>query len=978
MAATLLESLKKTIGKKKSGSQAFAWLADLERQAGDLDTALQRVDGGLNVFPNDVPAMLVRSMILFQKEDYKGCVQECEKILTADPFCLSAHKRMGDAYDKLDLKNERNMCYRRVHDMDPLDEFWKDEYEENVVDSVAAAAMLSDGDFTMPEDESFSGSELQLSTSDVPVAEDLSDEFASPDENATDEGFSLESVTPVEQPAEPVEEQPDETLEQQNLNFNGADMPSLSMEDDSPSSLASPFSAQESEEDPFAAFASLLPNEDSNEQAVMDSLEASLNSALSEMSDEPTEPEEFPVDDEVSGSDVGSALSSMFGDSDDLEEEENPVDQGPISPFAQIDLPETVSKPVEEVEPLVEDKPQSVDSAFGSIFGDDELPEEKPQGGSLFEKSSEDKPQSVDSAFSDIFGEDELPEELPQTSAAPSAAGGSLFEKSSEDKPQSVDSAFSDIFGEDELPEELPQTSAAPETAAGGSLFEKSSESKPQSVDDAFSDIFGEDELPEELPQASAAPETAVAEETFAAEPALEEPATLEEPAAPQETLSEGSLQSETAQAFDALFEDELPEERPQASVAAPVQEKPVAPVEVKPSSDVNNAFDALFGEDDSLEELSEEPASAKTDALEEIPQEMMPKDSLQSETAQAFDALFEDELPEEKPQAAAPEAQAAEDVIAEPVALEEPAAPAEVKQSSEVDNAFDALFGEDEFPEEHAQAPAPAAPVQEEVRPLSAADALFGDLSDESLDEPAEKQPEALEETAEASAAEPAEKAASEASVSSDVDNAFASIFGDDDLPEESGEAKAEVKPAPAPEKETSDNVAKDVDDAFASIFGDDDLNLDSSSQEATGAKIEEFSAVESAVDGKMPSVADGNIESEVSSAFKGLFEMDDDSLPEEPASNSKGVDFLMSGDSDDEVSNGLINNPSAPLERGAADLDDSLNTKTLAEIYFEQGLYKKALNIYEDLARKEPGNAEIANRLSEVKKFCSDKLGE
>ena len=49
MATALLDSLKKSIGKKKSNSQAFAWLADLERESGDLDTALARVDGGLTL-----------------------------------------------------------------------------------------------------------------------------------------------------------------------------------------------------------------------------------------------------------------------------------------------------------------------------------------------------------------------------------------------------------------------------------------------------------------------------------------------------------------------------------------------------------------------------------------------------------------------------------------------------------------------------------------------------------------------------------------------------------------------------------------------------------------------------------------------------------------------------------------------------------------------------------------------------------------
>ena len=152
--AVTLDSLKKKIGKKNVNSRAFAWLADLEREAGNLDQALQRVDGGLTLYPNDVSAMLVRSKILFQKESYDACIQECEKVLVADPFNLAAQRIMGDAYDKLENIGERNVCYRRLHDMDPLNTFWKEEYDV-VVGAAAAAAMageISDIDFSMPDD----------------------------------------------------------------------------------------------------------------------------------------------------------------------------------------------------------------------------------------------------------------------------------------------------------------------------------------------------------------------------------------------------------------------------------------------------------------------------------------------------------------------------------------------------------------------------------------------------------------------------------------------------------------------------------------------------------------------------------------------------------------------------------------------------------------------------------------------------------
>ena len=425
MATALLDSLKKSIGKKKSNSQAFAWLADLERESGDLDTALARVDGGLTLYPSDVPAMLVRSQILFQKGDFEGCIAECEHALSYDPFCLSAQKRMGDAYEQLGNENERNKCYRRVHDMDPLDMFWKEEYdhveETAVAAGAAAGAVMSDADFAMPED---------FSMGDAAAT--------APAEGSADAA----QETAAEAPAESAE---------------AAEAP---MEDD-----------------PFAAFASLAATQDSGDENVMDSLQSSLDSAMQDfMNDSPSAPEVFPVDEEVSGNDVGSAFNDMFGEEDDDLEPE-----APVSPFAKLDLPTSLDEEPADAgstaqsvfgeSAVAEDKPQSIDSAFNDIFGEDELPEEKPQAPAL----EEDKPQSVDSAFNDIFGEDELPEEKPQ----PTGNADSLFEKSSESSTFEKSAEDSPELPADDL--ELPAADAPAdslfEKSAGDSVFEKSSDS---------------------------------------------------------------------------------------------------------------------------------------------------------------------------------------------------------------------------------------------------------------------------------------------------------------------------------------------------------------------------------------------------------------------------------------------------------------------------------------------------------------------
>ncbi len=805
MATSLMDSLKKSIGKKKNKSQAFAWLADLERLSGDLETSLARVDGGLTLYPSDVPAMLVRSMILFQKGDFEGCIMECEKALKFDPFCLSAQKRMGDAYEQMGNENERNKCYRRVHDMDPLDTFWKEEYdhvEEDVADVAAAsAAVVVDDEFSMPDDMSM----------------DLSAPAAEPVDSASADVATEESA-----PA--------------------ADEFTDSSADDAG------FDAQA-----FADFSAIDNSIDGSDDSTMDSLQESLESAMNALeSEEPSAQEVFPTDEEVSGSDVSSALSDMFGIDDDLEPE------APASPFAKLDLPTSLEDEpaVEEssaesvfgnsaAAPAVEDKPQSVDSAFNDIFGEDELPEEKPAAPAV-----EDKPQSVDSAFADIFGEDELPEEKPQTSAAsatdfsaePAESSSGLFEKSAEEDSLELDDSL--------------------DSKSEGSLFEKSSPS------DVFGDLsFGSDESLNVADASLGADETPAVEEAAAAE---------------------------TASAFDSIFgaDDSLdiPEEKPAAEepVAADipvVEDKPFA-VEDKPFAVEGNA--SVFGD------LVEETSAPAEPAVED-------KFSVDS----AFDSIFgsDDDVPEEKP--AEPEA---EEIVAEPETSETLAEQVSLAENELVMPSAEPAKEEDNFAKEMG----------------SAFSSMFGD--DDSLDIPEvkEESPAVSETTQEDTGAAIEEAPLKEESLENDLDRSFSNLFGDDDLPEEKPAALEEVSAAP----------------------------------EAPSAV--EADSLENAVDG----------------AFKGLFSTDDD-LPEEKAPSNSGVDFLMSGDSDDEVSSGLIKDPSAPLERGAADIDESLNTRTLAEIYFEQGLYEKALDIYEDLARKEPDNAEIMNRLMEVEKVYREKFG-
>ena len=965
--AVTLESLRKSVGKKNSNSMVFAWLADLERVAGELDKALQRVDGGLTLYPNDISARLVRAKILIQLEAYEPCVEECERIIVMDPFNLAAQKIMGDAYDKLGMLAERNVCYRRLHDMDPLNTFWKDEYDV-VLESTAAAAAVgaaADSEFVMSD-----------STQDLNQA---------PAEETSPFDLSFD----------------DENASEPKTEGAGADSFEMPATEDSIDS-----SSEEMSDDPFASLAAMLPNGDAADDSTMDDLTASLESAMDSIKTDESESltEEFPADENISGSDVSSALSDMFGLEDDLEPEETTS----TSPFASAapaaDIPASIDENAQSnaesvfESASVEDKPQSIDYAFGDIFGEDELPEEKPQeqaasnevspfgsiedlaeaplnegiedndGDSLFEKSAEvsaneeaapaeDKPQSIDDAFGDIFGEDELPEEKPQAAAEepvaeeslelpaeetlelPAEEEGGLFEKSA--------SADMNLTGDDSPAEETAEVEAP---AAEAAVEAAPAEDAPTTIDNAFDSIFGEDELPEEKPAESAEA------------PAEESVADLELPAE-DESFKLDDEPSLEAPALETPAEETFTLDEEPAVEAAPAEDAPA----------LESPIDNLFAD--------ETPAAEDELVVDNAPALESPIDNLFAEDKPAVEEDLSAEIEPAAEETPAPEA-AVEEAPAEDLSVEEaPAAQPASDNAFSVDSAFDSLFGsDDDLPEEK--------PVEESPVDVSAnADLQEPEVSLEEQVNQAEAELEMPETKSETS------------DLAQEMGGAFASMFGntddDLDLPEVTPQAESneqELTGAPIEESfektvETAqDALENDLDKSFDNLFGkSDDLDLPSEENKSptiepdleTPADDAEAPAVAQEAPVAEPAQDLDSLESEVSGAFKGLFDMDDDSLTEETKPSNKGVDFLMSGDSDDEISAGLINDPDAPLDRGAQDLDESLNTRTLAEIYFDQGLYAKALEIYKDLAQKEPENEDIATRLAEVEKLYNDKFG-
>lgn len=918
--AVSLDSLRKAVKKNKGRSQAMAWLADMERASGDYEAALKTVDAALAASPSDVPAMLVRAKILAGQQDFAGSITEYKKVLAKDPFCLSAHKRMGESYDKLGKEAERNACFRRVHDMDPLDPFWKDEYDVLTEEEQASlvAPPMDDSSFTM----------------------DVSDDT----ENA-DAG----------------------------------------------------------EDNIFANLAASLPNTDEEDNSAMEALRNSLNFATDENAKNGDDvPDASFEGHALNSSEVSSAISDILGGDDDLDVADSDADKAPaaeepatsslFSHFSdESEKAETIDEPksedvVEEKsddaefsldsldEPLdADEKTTNVDDAFSSLLGDDELPEET----SSAEPAAE--------VAEDLGTPDEEPTEQDNLVGLPSEGSVPTTHMDFSDEE---DAGKPDLLNLDEIP----------------AAEESKSESNETNVDDAFASLLGEDELPEENDSASTTTDAEIATEEVA-EPAVETPAeetalddsadlSLEKPAAENaeaeapvaEEIEEKPLDESKEESFGSLFEKSadaefsLNDEAP-ADAEESVETKPAEETEEKSLEEsVEESFGSLFEKSaDADFSLNDEPAA---DVVEKAP-EFTPTESAENVApveglvpTSHMDFSEEEDLLKEGDDFVLnldDETSAAEKAAETPVSetIEEPAAETleepkeEDSAAEEVDGAFDALFGDDEAPAEESSAEESVAeePVAEQPKEENLAEEMGGAFASMFGDEkPVEESPAEESLSQEATSAVLEEKAVNE-DVEKSVDESFDSIFGSDadDLPEE----KSEVAEAPA-------EVAAEEPTSVFSAPAD-------TLEEPVSEQLEEPAAepAEQVAEEVAPSAELDSIDSEVSNAFKGLFD-EDDSLPESDEPNNNGVDYLMSGDSDDEVAASLVENADAPLSRGAADLDDSLNTRTLADIYMEQGVYDKALDIYTDLAKKNPDNEEIKSRLEEVKKLCRDKFGE
>ena len=490
--AVTLESLKKIIGKKKK-SRLFVWLADLERGAGNLDAAMQILDSGLREYPDMLQAHLIRSVILLEQGNLDAALEACDIILQMQPTCLSALRRKGEIYEKQGDEVSRNKYYRLVHDIDPLDMFWKEEYAVLPVEEPAVEE--TEESLFLPEDDSSEGFLL------MPEEEQSTDEDPFQIFNA----LGQEDAVEEDSLSEALENSLNDALEQVDLQDSAAQDTPLSIDDEAMSGS-----------DVSSAISDFFGSADDDffeEESLEESKPASPFSRL-----------EIPesLEDPEPAEEVQQNFESSFEKSAEVVPEESvELDSAFDSLLGEDELPEEAPSAFEKSAESVSEE-VGLDTAFDSLLGEDELPEESP---SAFEKSAESVSEEVglDTAFDSLLGEDELPEESP-----------SAFEKSAESVSEE---AIVDV-PEDSLAMDLDEEP----TESLSDLLGNTEVKDESGVANAFDSLFGKEELVDDdelsLPEAKSV------------EPEIQTSA-VEKREVPSE------LSAEVSSSLDALFGDD-------------------------------------------------------------------------------------------------------------------------------------------------------------------------------------------------------------------------------------------------------------------------------------------------------------------------------------------------------------------------------------------------------------------------------------
>src|SRR5574341_1211730 len=116
-----LESLQVLL-QQNPNSLTFGRVADALRQQGRLDEAIQLCEEGIRRHPYYVTGHIVLGKCYLQKKLFDQAEKEFKRVLMFDSKYIAAHKYYGDLMREIGWDNTCEMSYRKILQIDPLDE----------------------------------------------------------------------------------------------------------------------------------------------------------------------------------------------------------------------------------------------------------------------------------------------------------------------------------------------------------------------------------------------------------------------------------------------------------------------------------------------------------------------------------------------------------------------------------------------------------------------------------------------------------------------------------------------------------------------------------------------------------------------------------------------------------------------------------------------------------------------------------------
>lgn len=197
----------------------FARLADVYLHQDRVDQAIQVCEEGIKKHPYYATGHFVLGKSYMAKKLFEQAEKEFKRVLLFDPKFLAAHKLYGDLMKEIGWENTCEMSYKKILQIDPLDEHARSvvgeyilEGEQRSESKAASGASMPDDTSARPESESGAGVDLDAVS---PISVSAEEEDMLFDETEV----STEEVIKAQAPAETKEATGIDDAEAEEFSF---------------------------------------------------------------------------------------------------------------------------------------------------------------------------------------------------------------------------------------------------------------------------------------------------------------------------------------------------------------------------------------------------------------------------------------------------------------------------------------------------------------------------------------------------------------------------------------------------------------------------------------------------------------------------------------------------------------------------------------------------------------------------------------